>query len=98
FLAPNDYDESYADIVGPSDAAPVVDGTAVTAAFTAISGSTFGVWRVKLGTGPKGDGAHTLTSTQPVGLQVVGYGDYTSYQYPGGLNLNLITAAPPPPR
>lgn len=98
FLAPNDYTESYADIVGPADAAPVVDGTAVTAAFSAIGSGPYGVWRVKLGAGPKSDGAHTLTSTQPVGLQVVGYGDYTSYQYPGGLNLNLIAPSPPPPR
>jgi hypothetical protein len=26
---------------------------------------------------------------------VLGYGDYTSYQYAGGLN--LLTIAPPPP-
>ncbi|MEO8797508.1 MAG: IgGFc-binding protein [Polyangiaceae bacterium] len=98
FLAPNDYTESYADIVGPSDAAPVVDGTAVASAPSTIGSGPYAVWRVKLGKGPKNDGAHTLTSTQPVGLQVLGYGDYTSYQYPGGLNLNLITAPPPPPR
>jgi hypothetical protein len=35
-----------------------------------------------------------MTSTMPVGAQVMGYGAYTSYQYPGGLNLTLI--APPP--
>jgi hypothetical protein len=29
-----------------------------------------------------------------VGIQVLGYGLYTSYQYPGGLNLEII--APPP--
>ena len=28
-----------------------------------------------------------LTATAPVGIQVIGYGSYTSYQYPGGLNL-----------
>jgi hypothetical protein len=31
-----------------------------------------------------------------VGIQVVGYGSYTSYQYPGGLNLTLIAPPPPP--
>jgi hypothetical protein len=98
FLAPTDYDESYADIVGPSDAAPVLDGTAVSAAYSAIGTGGFGVWRVTLNGGPKSDGAHTLTSTKPVGLQVIGYGDYTSYQYPGGLNLNQIAPSPPPPR
>lgn len=98
FLAPTDYDQSYADIVGTSDAAPILDGTAVTAAFSTIGSGPYGVWRVTLGGGPKSDGAHTLTSTTPVGLQVVGYGDYTSYQYPGGLNLNQIAPSPPPPR
>jgi hypothetical protein len=98
FLAPTDYDESYADIVGPSDAAPVLDGTPVSAAYSAIGTGGFGVWRVTLNAGPKGDGAHTLTSSKPVGLQVIGYGDYTSYQYPGGLNLNQIAPSPPPPR
>ena len=98
FLAPTDYDQSFADIVGESDAAPIVDDTPVSAAFAPIGSGPYGVWRVQLGAGPKGDGAHTLTSTKPVGLQVVGYGQYTSYQYPGGLNLNQITASPPPPR
>jgi len=43
------------------------------------------------------DGAHVLTASAPVGLQVLGYGSYTSYQYPGGLNLKQISAPPPPP-
>ncbi|MEO9234159.1 MAG: IgGFc-binding protein [Polyangiaceae bacterium] len=98
FLAPTDYDQSYADIVGTSDAAPVLDGAPVTATFSTIGSGPYGVWRVTLNGGPKSDGAHTLTSSSPVGLQVVGYGDYTSYQYPGGLNLNQIAPSPPPPR
>jgi hypothetical protein len=49
---------------------------------------------VKLGAG-KG-GAHTLESTRPVGLQILGYGANTSYQYPGGLNLKLISIPPVP--
>ena len=36
-----------------------------------------------------------LEATQPVGIQVMGYGLATSYQYPGGSNLSSI--APPPP-
>jgi hypothetical protein len=50
------------------------------------------VWREKLGPGVSG--AHVLTATKPVGIQVMGYGSYTSYQYPGGLDLAAI--APPP--
>ncbi len=52
----------------------------------------FGVGRVKLGPGK--DGVHKLEADQPVGIQVIGYGMYTSYQYPGGLNLGKISAPP----
>ena len=54
----------------------------------------YAVARVKLGVGASG--AHVLISDKPVGLQVVGYGNYTSYQYPGGLNLKGIAPPPPP--
>jgi hypothetical protein len=91
FLAPNDYNVSYADIVAPSVAKVVLDGKQVTKSPTSIS-SGFGILRVKLGPG-KG-GAHVLESDKPVGLQVMGFGFATSYYYPGGLNLILI--APPP--
>jgi len=91
FLAPDDYDVSFADIVTPLDAHLVLDGADVTNLPTPI-GSGFGVVRVKLGPGNKG--AHVLEASAPVGLQVLGYGAYTSYQYPGGLNLGKI--APPP--
>jgi hypothetical protein len=39
-------------------------------------------------------GAHKLTSDQPVGLQVMGFGHATSYYYPGGLNLKFIAEVP----
>ena len=42
-------------------------------------------------------GAHVLTASAPIGLQVMGYGSFTSYQYPGGLNLKIIAPAPTPP-
>ena len=96
FLAPDDYDTSYAVIVGNSDAKPVLDGAPVAAPFVAIGGGGLGVWRVTLGAGKQG--AHTLTSSGDVGLQVMGYGGYTSYQYPGGLNLKLISPPPAIPK
>ena len=91
FLAPSDYDISYVDIVGPTGVSVTVDGAAVSA-FTAIGSSGYGLSRYKLGSGNAG--AHTLTATQPVGIQVVGYGKYTSYQFPGGSD--LVAIAPPP--
>ncbi len=92
FLAPDDYDVSYVDIIGPTGVTVTVDGAAV-GAFTAVGSSGYGIARYKLGVGSN-NGAHTLSATQPVGIQVMGYGSYTSYQYPGGSNLTAI--APPP--
>jgi hypothetical protein len=91
FLAPDDYDVNYVDVVQPMDAKITLDGAPVTTAPTALS-SGFGIARVKLGPGTSG--AHVLVADKQVGIQVLGYGSYTSYQYPGGLNLGRI--APPP--
>jgi hypothetical protein len=91
FLAPADYDISYVDIVGPTGVNVQVDNTTV-GGFTPIGSSGYAVARYKLGTGNAG--AHSLTSSAPVGIQVMGYGQYTSYQYPGGSDLTAI--APPP--
>jgi hypothetical protein len=90
FLAPGDYDTSYVDIIGPPGVTATVDGSNV-GGFTAINGN-YSIARYKLGAG--NNGAHTLQSSAPVGIQVMGYGQYTSYQYPGGSNLSAI--APPP--
>jgi hypothetical protein len=65
----------------------MVDGMPVTVS-TAIGGSGFGIVRQQLGTGA--NGTHTATSDTPFGISVYGYGQYTSYWYPGGLNLTDI--------
>jgi hypothetical protein len=91
FLAPDDYDVSYVDIVHPEGASVTLDGFGVPPG-NAIGTTGFSVARVKLGKGAAG--AHEIVATKPVGIQVMGYGSYTSYQYPGGLDLKSI--APPP--
>ena len=93
FLAPDDYDESFADVVLPEGANVLIDGQPI-----AGQNSTVGdhrIVRVPLGPGV-GGGAHLLVSDMPVGLQVMGYGFATSYQYPGGLNLKGIAPPLPP--
>jgi hypothetical protein len=92
FLAPTDYATSYATIIAPTGATMTLDGANVTAAATTVSGSGFAVLRVNLDAGQ--NGAHVLVASKPVGLEVTGYGSYTSYTYPGGLDLRYI--APPP--
>jgi hypothetical protein len=97
FLAPTDYTESYVDITMPMTATVTLDGATLfqlDVTPTLIS-SGYGIARVPLMPGV--NGAHVLTSTAGVGIQVIGYGNYTSYQYPGGLNLNVIALPPPPP-
>lgn len=94
FLAPLDYPVSYVDVVQPMAAVVEIDGVEATGPLTSIS-SGYGVRRVTLTN--TGDGAHVLTADKPVGIQVMGYGDYTSFQYPGGLNLEVIAPPPPPP-
>ncbi len=93
FLAPADYEVSFVDVVQPMSATLTLDGIPVGIKPVAVS-SGFGVARLLLGGG--NGGAHLLTATAPVGIQVLGYGTYTSYQYPGGLDLDAI--APPPPK
>jgi hypothetical protein len=92
FLAPTDYTNSYAIVIAPTGTNVSIDGATVTATPTAVGSSGFGVLRVKLGAGQ--NGAHVLQASNPVGLEVTGYGAYTSYTYPGGLDLKYI--APPP--
>jgi hypothetical protein len=93
FLAPSDYDVNFVDITAPMTAKLVLDGAPVTATPTPIGSTSFGTYRVPITVGA-GGGAHTLTSDVPMGIQVLGYGQYTSYQYPGGGNLSLIAPIP----
>lgn len=93
FLAPSDYTVSYVDIVAKPATAMALDGQRVPASGEAIGSSGYSVYRAKLGAGQAG--AHTLSASLPVGIEVLGYGMYTSYMYPGGLDLSQI--APPPP-
>jgi hypothetical protein len=92
FLAPDDYDVNYAQITAAPGVKLELDGVQIDAPPTTVG--SYVVHSVKLGAGIKG--THTLVASQPVGLQVMGYGKYTSYQYPGGLDLARI--APPPPK
>jgi hypothetical protein len=93
FLAPADYTVSYVDIVAATGTTMTLDGQNVTAAPQSIGSTGYSAYRVRLGNGQAG--AHVLEASQAVGIQVVGYGAYTSYMYPGGLD--LLQIAPPPP-
>jgi hypothetical protein len=97
FLAPADYAETYADVVVPAGATVTLDGAPLSGVSSAIGSSGWSVVRTPLtssGTGVQ-TGAHTITSSAPCGLQIMGFGHATSYYTPGGYDVHLI--APPPP-
>jgi hypothetical protein len=92
FLAPLDYDKNYADVLVPDGASVTLDGAAIGGTPTAIGATGWSVVRVLLAAGE--GGAHRLESDQAIGLQVMGFGHATSYYYPGGLRLELISEPP----
>ncbi|HVH40772.1 MAG TPA: hypothetical protein VM925_00465 [Labilithrix sp.] len=92
FLAPSDYPRAWADVAAPEGTTLTLDGFPVTKAWEKI-GSGYGVVRLDL-TQTGSNGAHSLVASKPVGVQIIGYGDATSFQYPAGLNLKLIASPP----
>jgi len=94
FLAPADYDVNFVVVTAPANTKLTLDGSAVSQAPSPIGTSGYATIRIPLPMGAGAPEQHRLTSDQAVGIQVLGYGRFTSYQYPGGGNLSVI--APPP--
>lgn len=94
FLAPNDFVQNFADILVPDGAQVKLDGAAVSATPTAIGMSGWSILRAPLSN--DGSGIHSVTTDDErgVGVSVAGFGYATSYYYPGGLNLKLISKPP----
>jgi hypothetical protein len=84
FHAPVNYTSSYVNIIAPDGASVTLDGAAVTS-WATVGSTGYSISRVKFGT--TGDGNHRVEADSKVGITVYGYGSYTSYWYPGGLNL-----------
>ena len=87
FHAPTNYDTSYVNIIALTGAAVNLDGQAVTG-FTPIGGTGYSVARKSLS--KAGTGNHTASSTEGFGISIYGYGQYTSYWYPGGSDLAVL--------
>ncbi|HEX2871127.1 MAG TPA: IgGFc-binding protein [Polyangiaceae bacterium] len=92
FLAPADYETNFADILVPADTTVTLDDAPLTGAPQAIGATGWSVIREPLK--PTGGGVHKLSANKGVGLQVMGFGHASSYYYPGGLNLELISKPP----
>ena len=96
FHAPTNYDTNWVNIVAPVIADNVVlDGVQITDWTPLGTGGKFKYARPQLDN--SGNGDHTITSTSEnpdddvrIGISVYGWGSYTSYWYPGGLDLKPI--------
>lgn len=89
FHAPVNYETSWVNVTAPVGASITLDGQVVNPSnFLSIGDSGFGIYRLELNN--NGDGNHTIISDLPVGISVYGYGQFTSYWYPGGLDLEAI--------
>jgi hypothetical protein len=84
FHAPTNYEYSYINIVAPTGTLVLLDGFNVPG-FTPIGNTGYSVSRQPLSNA--GNGNHVVTASKPVGISVYGYGQSTSYWYPGGSNL-----------
>jgi len=90
FHAPTSYEVNFLNIVAPTGSSVTLDGQAVTG-FAAIGSSGFSAAQIELDS--SGNGDHVIMAAKPIGINVYGYGQWTSYWYPGGLDLKPI--APP---
>jgi hypothetical protein len=87
FHAPTNYEYSFANVVCPTGTNAQLDG-ATLGGFIGVGGSGFSVARVQLSNA--GNGNHNLSSDNACGISVYGYGQYTSYWYPGGSDLTRL--------
>jgi hypothetical protein len=86
FHAPPSYAINYVDVTAPLGATVMLDGEPLE--LLAIGMTGYGLARRELRSGD--DGNHRISGDQPFGITVYGYGQETSYWYPGGLDLNDI--------
>ena len=90
FLAPSTYTYNFVNVVSEAGANVTIDGVTIPSSeFFPIGGTGLSVARHQI-TG----GAHSMSGDKNFGIVVYGYGEYTSYMYPGGLNLETVVITP----
>jgi hypothetical protein len=92
FTAPITYDVNLAAIIAKRGTSVRIDGRELSASdFVQIGSSEYGVANVLLDLAANASGIHEVSASAEVGLTVYGYGQYTSYMYPGGADLERIS-------
>lgn len=96
FHAPMNYQTAFVNVVAPTNAVVTLDGMPATG-FTAIGTTGYRVAKLALCTSTTTSGCfngmngnHSITGSVAFGITVYGYGQYTSYWYPGGLDLTPL--------
>lgn len=92
FLAPEDYrdvpprqmGQNYVNVIVPEGTNAWLDGVEQTA-YEPIGDTGYAVARI-----PIDGGSHQILADEEFGITCYGYGNYTSYLYPGGLNVDPI--------
>ena len=89
FITPSSYNagtmgQSYVLVSRPPGLEVILDGAPVTTTCSNVGGRELGIV-------PVNGGTHTMRGAEAFGIIVYGLGQYTSYAYPGGLNLEQIT-------
>lgn len=85
FLAPDTFERSFVNVTAPAGAEVTIAGQGPVTGWRAVGGTGFQTARVEIP-----GGTHTITSSQGFGIVVYGFGSYTSYMYPGGLDFEQI--------
>ncbi len=85
FLAPESYQLNYVNVTAPAGVDVVLDGNSIQSQLKPIGSGAWAAARVAIPAG-----THTVTSVQPFGIAVYGLAPYTSYMYPGGLDVKQI--------
>lgn len=84
FVVPSTYTTSFLQAVGPTGTTLLIDGAPWSASREFIESTTWTVHRARVT-----PGTHRINSSdgRPFGIKVIGIAAYTSYMYPGGLDL-----------
>lgn len=88
FAVAQGYDATYLDIVAPLGTKLTLDGVQPSASVTAIGNSSYATTRIPVPASP--GMVHVLRGDVAFGAQITGYGSYTSYQYPAGLDARTL--------
>jgi hypothetical protein len=93
FTASTTYDSNFINVIAPIGSVITLDDKPLEGDASDVGTSDYHVIRARLPN--DGSGVYRIRADAPFGLVVYGYGRYTSYMYPGGLDLKRITVVVP---